>query len=131
MIITIKDPDSDFRRSYVICLNYAIEERTMLTRAKVKSGSYAGDLVANLHSGIFHHSIELKRDYSKYYSVEYGTFAEYARRRFLFPPDVVNIISTQSSQTTQIIYFRPSYWFLEDNYGYDFLVRLLEPRRTK
>jgi hypothetical protein len=131
MIITVSDPDSNFRRSYLLCLHSGIEKGTLLRRAKVKVGTYAGDLIANLHDGIFRCSIELKRDYGKYYEVEYGTFAGYVRKRFLFPHEVVNTLSEQCSQVGLIIHYRPSFWFLEDNYGQDFLERLLEPRRTK
>lgn len=131
MIITVRDPDSNFRRSYLLCLDSAIEEGALLRRAKVKAGTYAGDMIANLHDGIFRRSVELKSDYRKYYEVEYGTFAEYARKRFLFPLEAISILSAQFLQSGLIIHYRPGFWFLEDNYGQDFLERLLEPKRSK
>jgi hypothetical protein len=131
MIIMVHDPDSNFRRSYVLCLRSGIEKGVLLRRAKVKVGTYAGDLIANLHDGIFRRSIELKSDYRKYYEVEYDTFAAYARKRFLFPLEVVSTLSAQFSQSGLLIHYRPDFWFLEDNYGKDFLERLLEPKRSK
>lgn len=131
MIIMVHDPDSNFRRSYLLCLRSGIEEGALLRRARVKVGTYAGDLIANLHDGIFRRSIELKSDYRKYYEVEYDTFAEYARKRFLFPLEVVSTLSAQFSQSGLLIHYRPGFWFLEDNYGQDFLERLLEPKRSK
>ena len=131
MIISVKDSDSNFRRSYLLCLNSGIDETALLRRAKLKTGTYAGDLIANLHDGIFRRSIELKSDYRKYYDVEYDTFAEYARRRFLFPLEIVKTLSAQFSQASLIIHYHPSFWFLEDSYGQDFLERLFEPRRRK
>jgi hypothetical protein len=131
MIITVKSRDSTFRRSYLICLNSGIDETGLLRRAKVKAGTYAGDLVAKLHDGIFHRSLELKSDYQKYYEVEYDTFGEYARKRFLFPVEVVSTLNTQLSQFGLIIHYHPGPWFLEDEYGEDFLERLLHPRRSK
>ena len=97
----------------------------------MKTDTYAGDLISRLHDGIFHRSLELKSDYKRYYAVEYETFAEYARKRFLFPPNVVNSLSSEFSKASQIIHFHPSYCFLEDDYGRAFLEKLLEPGRTK
>lgn len=131
MIITISDTDSNSRRSYLLCLHSRIEQGALLKRAKVKVGTYAGELIANLHDGIFRRSIELKRDYRRYYEIEYGTFAEYARKRFLFPLEIASILSAQFSQSRLIIHYRPGFWFLEDNYGQDFLEKLLEPKGSK
>lgn len=121
--------DSSYRRSFLICLGTSIDEAAILLKAKVKSGTYAGELIANLYDEIFHRSLELKRDYANYYALEYGTFNEYVRKRFLFSSELVSTISGQFSQSSLIIYYQPSQDFLEDDYGLDFLNRLLEPRR--
>lgn len=131
MIITVRDRESNSRRSYLLCLDSVIPKGALLRRAKVKAGTYAGDLIANLHEGIFRRSIELKSDYSKYYAREYGTFAEYARKRFLFPLEVVTALGLHCARSNLIIHYRSDLWFLEDNYGRDFLERLLEPKRSK
>lgn len=127
MIISL-GRDSSSRRSFVICLGTSIDEAALLSKAKVKPGTYAGELIANLFDEIFHRSLELKHDYANYYALEYGTFDEYVRKRFLFPSNLVGTISSQFFQSSQIIYFQPSQYFLEDDYGLDFLERLLEPR---
>ena len=119
--------DSHFSYPYVICLGTPIDKKTFLHRAKVKPGTYAGDLLAGVYDAIFHRSLELKRDYVEYYAVEYPTFSEYLRKRFRFTADTIRKISDQQSGSRQIIYFKPSYTFLEDDYGYEFLERLLEP----
>ena len=120
--------DSSSKRSILICLGTSIDEAEFLLKAKVKPGTYAGELIANLYDDIFHRSLELKRDYADYYSLEYGTFEKYVRKRFLFSPELTSTISSQFMQSSQIIYFQPYQYFLEDDYGLDFLERLLEPR---
>jgi hypothetical protein len=130
MIIPVKS-ESGFQSSYVLCLRAGVSEASLLRRARVKARTYAGELVTNLHGGIFQRSIELKSDYAKYYAPEYVTFAEYVRKRFLFPLDIVSVIDSQFSSSGLIIYFHPSYWFIEDDYGQGFLERLFEPRRSK
>jgi hypothetical protein len=130
MIIPIKS-ESGFQTSYVLCLRTGVSEASLLRRAQVRVGTYAGELVTNLHDGIFRLSIELKSDYAKYYALEYSTFAEYVWKRFLFSRDIASAISAQLSTANLIIYFHPSYWFIEDAYGQEFLERLFEPRRSK
>jgi hypothetical protein len=128
MIIALA-PDSYFRHRYLLCLAAPTEKAAFLRRAKVKPGTYAGDLIANLHDAIFYRSLELKADYKKYYAVEYDTFADYVRKRFLLPSDVVVSVCSQLSRSSQIIFFHPIYSFIEDSYGRGFLERLLEPGR--
>lgn len=123
--------DSSHRCSYLICLDALINQAKLLRTAKVKPGTYAGELITDLHDGIFRRSIELKRDYAEYYSAEYATFAEYVHKRFRFAPEMVRLASEQFSSSRQIIYFHPSHCFLEDDYGREFLEKLLEPRRKK
>lgn len=130
-MILLLGRDSSYRNSYLICLGVSVDEATLLRRAKVKPGTYAGELLANLYDGIFRRSLELKREYAEYYAVEYATFAEYVRKRFLFAPEMVCKVSAQFSRSRQIIYFQPSYCFLENDYGREFLEKLLEPRRKK
>ena len=119
------------RQAYLICLRRPLDEVTFLRRARTKSGTYAGDLMARLYEGIFHRSLELRQDYAKYYSVEYTSFAEYLSKRFLFPEDVTLKLIPQYSRSAGIFYFNSGYSFLEADYGLGFLEKLLEPRRRK
>ena len=129
MILSL-DRDSSFRKSFVICLALPIDEATMLAHAKVKPKTYAGELIADLYDEIFHRSLDLKHDYSTYYAVEYATFDEYVRKRFLFEAEQVRTISDQFAQSDRIIFFHPNQYFLEEDYGPRFLERILEPARS-
>lgn len=115
------------RQTYLICLGAAVDEATFLSRGKVKQGTYAGELLSKLHDAIFRQSLRLDRDYRKYYAVEYSTFAEYLRKRFLLPEGLAAAASTRFEERDQIIYFIPRYWFLEGDYGLEFLAKLLDP----
>ncbi|MFL6439836.1 MAG: hypothetical protein ACJ71Q_19845 [Terriglobales bacterium] len=118
--------------SFLICLPTEIDEATVLHRGKVRRGTYAGELLANLHDAIFHRSLELTDDYMEYYSAEYATFTEYARKRFLLPSHVIEDLGMQFAKKRKIFFFHPSYSFLEDgDYGIKFLEKLLEPGRKK
>lgn len=127
MIIPFMSRELLSRESYVICLPTMVTQATFLRRAKVKPDSYAGELVANLHDAIFRQSIDLKRDYDEYYDVEYATFGEYLKKRFLFLPEIAAKCSEQSQSSRMLIYFQPRFCFLQDfQYGCSFLGKLLE-----
>jgi hypothetical protein len=119
------------RYSFLICLNKQIDEKAFLKTAKVKKGTYAGDLIEKLYDRIFYRSLDLKMDYERYYKVEYRTFMDYVDRRYLFGEDVIKKLNAIFSKYKHIIYFHPSYTFLEDEYGLEFLRKLLEPGRRK
>lgn len=118
-------------RTFLICLNSPIRESIVLRRAKVKPGTYSGDLLANLFDAIVRRSLELKSDYKKYYSLEYASISEYARKRLLIPLDVAISLEENFEGSWAIFYFHPNYRFLDDDYGSSFLEKLFEPGRLK
>ncbi len=126
MIISL-GRDSYHGEAYMLCLPALVDQRTFLQRAKVKPGSYAGELMANLHEGIFGRSLELKQDFAKYYAIEYVSFDKYLRKRFLLSSEVAGKVGKEFSRSRQIIHFHPGYCFIEDDYGRDFLEKLLIP----
>jgi hypothetical protein len=123
--------DSSFQQKYVFCLRKRIDKETFLRRAKVKPGTYAGDLITNLYESIFERSVELKSDYKTYYAVEYKNFEVYLHKRLLLAQNITSMIVTQFENSIQIVYFHPSYYFLREEYGLNFLAKLLEPKVAK
>ena len=132
MIIPLMSRDLLSRHSFVLCLPGLVTRANFLRRAKVKPGSYAGELVTNLHDSIFRQSLELKRDYGEYYRLEYETFGVYLKKRFLFPAEIADKCSEQLQRCQLMIYFQPRFCFLEDfEYGYSFLGKLLERKGSQ
>jgi hypothetical protein len=129
MILSFSSRESFGRQAFLICLPSPVRESTILRRGKVKPETYSGDLLSTLYDAIFRRSLELKRDYTDFYSVEYKSFSEYARKRILIPHDVSLTLEAQLDKSALIFRFRPIYSFLEEEYGKPFLERLLEPRR--
>lgn len=129
MIIAFK-PEQFSQDEYVICPRApatAAELRgRMLQRAKVIEGSYAYRLIDSLHSAIFAQSLDLKADYVTYFSREYESFGEYLRRRLRFPSAVVTSLTEAVDMSSGMYHFSTAYSFLMDEYGVEFLKRLLE-----
>jgi hypothetical protein len=130
MIITL-GRDSWYRYTYILCVDTVPDKKTFLDRAKVRPGSYAGELINGVYDAIFVCALDLKRDFTEYYSIEYSDFAEYLRKRQRIRGDVVPKISRQYEKVATIIQFQPRYDFLEDDYGIEFLQKLIEPEKTK
>lgn len=98
----------------------------MLQRAKVSRGSYAYQLIDNLHAQIFVQSLDLKTDYEAYFAREYESFSEFLRRRERLPSEVVARLAEAFDISIGMYYYKPGYAFLTDSYGLEFLTRLIE-----
>ncbi len=98
----------------------------MVNRAQARPGSYAHDLIVELHADIFVRSLDLKADYLTYFAVEYATFADYLRRRERLVPSDVAVLAAAFDRSAAIIRFEPWHAFLREEYGLKFLTTLLE-----
>jgi hypothetical protein len=129
MIIPINTDEHSWD-GYIICLRAPmtvaeIQER-MLQRAKASRGSYAYQLVDNLHAHIFVQSLDLKADYEAYFAREYETFSAYLCRREHFQMKVVTRLVAAFDMSIGMYYYEPRYTFLSGSYGIEFLTRLIE-----
>src|SRR5437868_2514244 len=124
MILNTKDESSSFRQTFLLCLTAPVSEATFLRRAKVRVGTYAGDLMAQLHGAIFKRSLELKSDYATYFAREYSTFGEYVSKLFRLSDDVVKEVERAYNVARLILHYEASLYFLEGDYGRDFLTKL-------
>ncbi len=118
------------RDEYVVCpratITVAELHERMLQRAKVTERSYAYRLLENLHASIFLQSLDLKADYEAYFAREYDSFGEFLRRRLRFPSAVVAKLTDAFAVSSGMYHFQPSYTFLAEEYGLEFLTLLLE-----
>ncbi|WP_129629291.1 hypothetical protein [Candidatus Oscillochloris fontis] len=129
MIIPFKTSEHG-QDEYIICLRSPmtvaeLRER-MLQRAKVSQGSYAYQLIDNLHAQIFIRSLDLKADYAIYFAREYASFFDYLRRRERLPLEIVARLAEAFDMSIGMYYYKLGYAFLTDTYGLEFLTRLVE-----
>jgi len=124
MIVKV-DRGSHHREQFVICLRETYDLNSVLKAAKAKRGTYAGEIVSDVFAAVFDLSIELKADYLKYFSLEYPTFGEYVRKRFLWPDEVADQVVAANSDCVSILLFEPRHGFIDEEYGPVFLRKLL------
>jgi hypothetical protein len=122
---------ADQREHYIVSLSASISERTFIERAGVLANSYAGRLVSRLYEDLFMTSLDLKRDFDKYYRVEYAKFGEYLRKRHLLQRDDASEVEQEYSKSEAIVYYKHAYSFLEESVGENLLKCLLEPEEQQ
>lgn len=110
---------------YYLALPQRPSKEQFFTRAKVTPDSYAGRMIERLYRNIFERSPELKRDYSLYYQMEYDTFYRYLRRRVLLLENEAEIVAGCFENSTTIIEYKPTHYFLRDDTGQALLRKLL------
>lgn len=97
---------------YVICLAEEPLLPDVTKRARVRAGSYAYDLVTSIYDYVLKRSLDLKRDYEEFFSVEYPTFAEYLHRRLRLTQDLIDQLVPQYDRSARIMLFEwmPSFF---------------------
>jgi hypothetical protein len=118
--------DRHFRDEYILPIRRVPTEAQFLERAKVLPDSYAGRLISKLYYRLFSISLELKRDYSTFYEVEYPTFEQYLRKRHLLNKEDASELNARYAKAAAIIRFGRLYTFMEEGAGADLLAKLLD-----
>lgn len=111
--------------AYLLLIHQQPTKAGFLKRARVKPGTYADELMINIYDGIFHYSRELKREYQKYYAVEYPRFSEFVENFGLIPSNLFVQADHYYSCCSRIIHYHPHQWFLFGEEGLRLLARLL------
>jgi hypothetical protein len=126
---------ADKQDEYIICLETPLSiadiRDRMLERAEVAEGSYAHGLINDLHAAIFIRSLDLKNDYYTYFRKEYASFGKYLSQRVRLPGSVVRKLEAVHDASAGIYRYRRPLYFLSEQYGVDFLSRLLGDNSTE
>jgi len=125
MIIVVRN-ERLLREEYVLAVHAVPTEAEFLRRAKVRPGTYAGRLMAKLYARLFKWSLELKRDYTIYYEMEYGTFTRYLRKRHMLSLAEAKGLEERFARASAIVRFGRLYTFMEEGVGADLLESLLD-----
>lgn len=129
MIIPLETQDYRLE-AFIVCprVPATVDElrERMLQRAKVTQGSYAYQLIEDLHSAIFLQALDLKADYEAYFAREYATFSEYIRRRTRIPSAAIDQVVAAVDTSSGVYYVKRSFDYLSDTHGLGLLSNLLE-----
>ena len=111
--------------AYLLLLRQRPTKAAFVKRARVKRGTYAEELIGDIYDEIFRHCRELKREYQKYYTVEYPRFSAFAENFCWFPPDLLAHANYYYARYTHVIHYVTHQEFLTDDEGIQLLARLL------
>lgn len=118
----------EWEQGLILCLDEFVDEDELLRRANVKKGTYAAGILSKIYRNIFVHSVDIKYEFEKYYRLEYKTFDRYLERRLFLTAEESASIAAVSDKSVAILRYKPHQSFLSDEYGIDFLQRLLMPK---
>lgn len=117
--------DSHNSSSYIIAVEKLPSENAFLERADVRPNSYAWKLAARVYRDIVLRSPDLKRDYDRYYKVEYGDFSKYLRTRHLLRREEAIDIAKTYEKSVAIYRYTYPMSFIQCEQGVELLQKLL------
>lgn len=122
--------ENGWEHEFVLCLVDTVDEEEFLEVARVVRGTYAGRLMSRIYGDIFVRSKNLKTEFEQYFRIEYENFDHYLEKRLFLRPDERAPISTAAESSSAIMYYKPSQFFLYDDYGSKFLERLMKEKES-
>jgi len=109
--------------AYVLFFRTPPTRAAFLKRARVKPGTYAEELMGDIYDDVFRHCCELRREYQRYYAVEYSHFSAFLACFGHLPKEICDRADSHSFHYTHIIPYHPP-GFLQDEDGLNLLARL-------
>jgi hypothetical protein len=97
----------------------------LASRAKVRKGSYAYELMGSIHWAL-RRSLNLKADYDTYFAVEYPTFAEYLVRRYRYQNDALKALGKLYKKFPVVLLYDPEITILGGTEAPKLLAKLLK-----
>jgi len=83
--------------------------------AKVKKGSYAGDLVDRIHRCLFVNTKDLVGEYEKYYKIEYSDFSMFLFWKYRIDLELAKDLGTSINKKTFVGYGRNTISMIADD----------------
>lgn len=122
MILWVERRSGDDR--YYLALSRLVSREEFLHAAKVVPTTYAGRMMDRMYTGIFENSLDVKRDFERYYKVEYGDFVKYCRRRLRLRADEAQALARVYDGSVALFEYKPGFYFLEGDVGQELLKAL-------
>jgi len=117
--------------SYLLFLKKQPTRAEFLRVAGVLSGTYAEELMLGLYDDIFVYSGELRRQYLRYYTIEYARFSQFADALTGIPETLLPKIDEHFRKFEFIIHYRGAQEYLRGDEGLETLGRLLRQKISR
>jgi len=104
--------ETDFRLFVVFDRHYTLAKFRVASR--VRSGSYAEELVERIYDCLFGYSRDVSREYERYYAVEYPDFADFLYWKYGIEKQLADRISTRRDEGAYVGYGRDTIGMFSD-----------------
>lgn len=110
--------------AYLLFFKAAPTRDAFLKHARARPGTYAAELMGDLHDEVFRHCVELRREYKQYYALEYPQFSDFTANFCYFPTKLQSKADIYFTRYQAIIPFYSRGWIYEDKEGLSLLAKV-------
>lgn len=117
--------------AYVLFFKAPPSREDFLRHVRARRGTYAAQLMCDLYDDIFLHSLELRREYQRYYSLEYPSFYAFTANFRYLPEEMLPKAEAYYARYQVIIPYSCGSWIFQDEEGLRLLAKVFRlPPKT-
>lgn len=110
--------------AYVLFFKAPPTKAEFLRHTLARPGTYAAELMGDLHDDIFVHSVELRREYQRYYAKEYTKFSDFTANFHYLPKGMQSKADLYFARYQVIIPYSCYGWIYQDEDGLRLLAKV-------
>lgn len=110
--------------AYLLFFKASPPREVFLKHTRAQPGTYAEELMGDLYDDVFRHSVELRREYQRYYAVEYPRFSEFIANFRYFPKELRPKADVYFARYQAIIPYYSAGWIYEGEEGLSLLAKV-------
>jgi hypothetical protein len=117
--------------SYLIFLRHPLIRSDFELKIGIVPGSYASRIVNDILDRILEESVDIKKEYTQYYIIEYGSFSRFLDKKYHFSKRIVRCSDRLYVMYSSIIYCEMPYSFLSEDDGAQIFSNLLKLKLSR
>ncbi|RCW23448.1 hypothetical protein DFO77_1483 [Marinilabilia salmonicolor] len=94
--------------SSLLLLNPSVSRRKFLNKVGVKKNTYSYDMFYRIYDFIHSELIDLRKEYEKYYSIEYDTYENFIYHKLNIEYDVIESVKHKLKENKSLrLFYKP------------------------
>ena len=110
--------------AYILFFKTPPTRAEFLKRTRAQPDTYAAELMGDLYDEVFRYCIDIRREYQRYYAVEYPRFSDFTANFSHFPEKLQPKADVYYAHYKVIIRFVSFGWIYQDEEGLRLLAKL-------
>jgi hypothetical protein len=110
--------------AYLLFFKQPPSRSEFLRRVRARPDTYAAELMGDLYDEVFRNCVELRREYQRYYALEYPRFSDFTANFRYFPEKLQPKADAYFARYKVIIPFGSHGWIYQDEEGLRLLAKV-------